>query len=277
MTDIDDVDIEALRAQRTYPVFGPDDDDFHDEVLTDRWWETETSWFSWNVPDRKMGGWTYCQARPNARLCNGGAWVWDDTARTRGSCRYHVELPGSAAPARASATCATSSGPNGVHVTTWSRSSATPSLLGRGCARARSRFDAIMPPNPHPAGVPPFLKGTHFDQPGRVTGEVAPARRGHPRRLPLGARPVVGAAPAGRPRKQRRTATPILGDGNRRHRVLVRDRVSRDAAFLVYPSPSPTTTRSRAATCCGTVCYAPPPRRAPPSRGRSGRRAGPSA
>ena len=49
-----------------YPTFSPDDDDFHDGVMTDRWWETETSWFSWNVPERKIGGWTYCQARPNA-------------------------------------------------------------------------------------------------------------------------------------------------------------------------------------------------------------------
>jgi hypothetical protein len=33
-------------------------------------------------------------------------------------------------------------------------------------------FDATLEPNPHPIGVAPFLKGTHFDQPGRVLGTM---------------------------------------------------------------------------------------------------------
>ena len=74
------VDLDQLRNERTYRELVPADDDFHDEEITDRWWETETCWFSWNVPERNLGGWTYCQARPNANICNGGAWVWDDRA-----------------------------------------------------------------------------------------------------------------------------------------------------------------------------------------------------
>src|ERR1700677_3120720 len=73
-------DLAVRKAERTYQAFGPVDDDFHDESLSDRWWETETCWFSWNVPERGMGGWTYCQARPNANICNGGAWEWDGGA-----------------------------------------------------------------------------------------------------------------------------------------------------------------------------------------------------
>ena len=73
------------RAEREYRALAAEDDDFHDEEMSDRWWETETNWFSWNVPDRKLGGWTYCQARPNANLCNGGAWVWDDSGAFRGN------------------------------------------------------------------------------------------------------------------------------------------------------------------------------------------------
>ncbi len=83
---VDGVDLAALKAQRVYPTFTAKDDDFHDEDLGDGWWKTETSWFSWNVPDRKMGGWLYSQARPNARICNGGAWVWDDSAAPVGTC-----------------------------------------------------------------------------------------------------------------------------------------------------------------------------------------------
>jgi hypothetical protein len=33
-------------------------------------------------------------------------------------------------------------------------------------------FEGIMAPNPHPVGVAPFYRGTHFDQPGHVTGEM---------------------------------------------------------------------------------------------------------
>ena len=50
----DSVDLDAIAAQRRYPTFGSADDDFHDEIMSDRWWETETNWFSWNVPERNI-------------------------------------------------------------------------------------------------------------------------------------------------------------------------------------------------------------------------------
>src|SRR5271165_459790 len=64
-------------ADREVPLLGPEDDCFHE--ATDNWWETETAWFSFNVPVRKMGGWFYNQVLANQRTCNGGAWVWDDS------------------------------------------------------------------------------------------------------------------------------------------------------------------------------------------------------
>ena len=66
MSQMFGVDLDQRRAERTYRTFTAEDDDFHDEELTDRWWETETMWFSWNIPERDLGGWAYCQARPNA-------------------------------------------------------------------------------------------------------------------------------------------------------------------------------------------------------------------
>ena len=63
-------------------------------------------------------------------------------------------------------------------------------------------FDAIMPPNPHPVGVAPFIKGTHLDQAGRVTGEVV--LRGE--RIPIDCYSVRdrswGPRPMGRPKKR---------------------------------------------------------------------------
>ena len=53
---------------------------FHFDVMSDRWWETETAWFSFHHPERRLGGWFYSMFRPNIGTVAGGAWVWDDTA-----------------------------------------------------------------------------------------------------------------------------------------------------------------------------------------------------
>ena len=58
--------------------FTADDDGLH--RLSDRWWETETAWFSFHVPERRLGGWLYTMVRQNIGTVAGGAWVWDDTA-----------------------------------------------------------------------------------------------------------------------------------------------------------------------------------------------------
>jgi len=169
----DQVELAALKATRAYPEFGPEDDDFHDEVLTDRWWETETCWFSWNVPERHMGGWTYCQARPNANVCNGGAWVWDDTGSYSWELPYHAHYQGLQLPARSVRDLRDFEWPTGVRVT-----ALEPLMKYRiryedaGSLELDLLFDAIMAPNPHPIGVAPFFKGRHFDQPGHLTGVV---------------------------------------------------------------------------------------------------------
>lgn len=173
MSEAFGVDLEQARAARRYPTFGAEDDDFHDEVLTDRWWETETAWFSWNVPERNMGGWAYCQARPNANLCNGGAWVWDASGAYPWELRYHAEYSGLQLPPRAERDLRDFEWPNGVH--TRVLEPLTRYLISYhdpGALEVELTFDALMAPNPHPAGVLPFIKGTHFDQPGRVTGEM---------------------------------------------------------------------------------------------------------
>src|SRR4030095_7209007 len=56
------------------------DDRFHFAELGDDWWATETAWFSFHHPERKLGGWLYTLARPNIGTLAGGAWVWDHTA-----------------------------------------------------------------------------------------------------------------------------------------------------------------------------------------------------
>ena len=66
--------------------FTPADDGLHQ--LSDRWWETETAWFSFHVPERCLGGWLYTMIRPNIGTVAGGAWVWDETAELPWAVRY---------------------------------------------------------------------------------------------------------------------------------------------------------------------------------------------
>jgi hypothetical protein len=167
------VDVDLRRAERTYREIRPADDDFHDEEMTDRWWETETCWFSWNLPERALGGWAYCQARPNAQICNGGAWVWDPSGAYPWELSYRAEYSGLQLPPRVQRDLRDFEWPNGVHVRTLEplRRYAV-SYSDPGALEVELEFDSIMAPNPHPAGVAPFFKGEHFDQAGHVTGTM---------------------------------------------------------------------------------------------------------
>jgi hypothetical protein len=58
------------------------DDRFHFSEMGEDWWATETAWFSFHHPGRRLGGWLHTMVRPNIGTVAGGAWVWDDL-RTR--------------------------------------------------------------------------------------------------------------------------------------------------------------------------------------------------
>ena len=196
------VDLDQRRDERSYRSFAPEDDDFHDEEMTDRWWETETNWFSWNIPERRLGGWTYCQARPNAGICNGGAWVWDDSASSPWELLYRAEYSGLQLPPRAARDMRDFEWPNGVHtrvVEPLRRYEVRYSDPDGGLELALE-FAALMEPNPHPTGVVPFVKGVHFDQAGHVTGTMVL----HGEEVPIDCYSVRdrswGPRPQGRPR-----------------------------------------------------------------------------
>jgi hypothetical protein len=159
-----------MRAETAFqnagPALTPDDDRLH--PLSDHWWETETAWFSFNVPDRRLGGWLYTQILGVQGVCNGGAWVWDDSPA--GSL-YEVNHRG--LPLDGDVDLRDASLPNGNSIrvlaplTTYAVGYSDPGRL-----EVDLTFEASMPPHSHPLGVAPFLKGRHLDQPGRVRGEI---------------------------------------------------------------------------------------------------------
>jgi hypothetical protein len=63
------------------------DDDFH-PPRTGGWFEHETSWFAFYVPEHNnLGAWIFNYVRPNAGISGGGVVLWDDTSW------FHMETP----------------------------------------------------------------------------------------------------------------------------------------------------------------------------------------
>lgn len=147
----------------------PEDDSFHAPPDQEPWW-TETTWFSWMVPERKLMGHWYLVMRANVGVQFGGVSVFDHTAV------LPWELPS--------------------HDWDWHEPLAQPhdlrnvSGIMRGmnlqCVEPGTRyrfghegedmtlnleFEALMRPMVT-RGQPPANFGAKIDQPGRVTGTM---------------------------------------------------------------------------------------------------------
>jgi hypothetical protein len=152
--------------------FGPADDELHTAVMSDRWWETETAWFSFHVPARRLGGWLYTMVRPNIGTVAGGVWVWDDTAWLPWDVPYSVNFSALALPPHLDLRHAEL--PTGVAIdvvepaTVYDLGYDDGDRLG-----LRLRFRAVMEPEPLRAVGSTFGSAHHFDQFGRVTGELS--------------------------------------------------------------------------------------------------------
>jgi len=151
--------------------FTASDDDFHFAEMGDRWWMTETSWFSFCAPDERLGGWLYVMARPNSGVISGGAWIWDDTAYLPWEVLYSRNLSAMQLPPEAKLSAADL--PTGVSIR-----AVKPGLIydlafadDERCQIAL-RFEGLMAPRPLRKGGSPFGGSNHFDQFGRVTGHV---------------------------------------------------------------------------------------------------------
>jgi hypothetical protein len=159
---------EGQMPDLVIPKLTAGDDAFH--PASDHWWETETAWFSFNLPERRIGGWFYNQVLATQQVCNGGAWVWDDS---EAPALYEVSHKGLTLPPIEELDLRDVQLPNGNHIqaleplTTYRVRYSDP-----GAFEADLRFRGVMAPNSHPLGAPPFWKGRHFDQPMHVTGEI---------------------------------------------------------------------------------------------------------
>jgi hypothetical protein len=140
------------------------DDEFHPPTTDDPYW-TETCWFTFTVPERRLSGQLYPFFRPNQKVTAGGVYFWDDHGSQTWNCVYaknfwHLPIPDQ------SLTDITL--PNGI---------------GYRCLDPLQRYglryddpdggDEIHVDLTYTAVTPPHYLGTsHLDQPGRYTGTI---------------------------------------------------------------------------------------------------------
>jgi hypothetical protein len=145
-----------------------EDDGFHPP--SSHPYETETFWVSFNHPERRMGGWFYNQVLFNQKVCNGGAWVWDDSPA---GALYELSQRDLPLDTPESMDLRDVLLPNGNHI-----QALEPLTKYRvryndpGKFEADLQFEAIAPPHSHPIGVAPFWRGRHFDQAMHATGQI---------------------------------------------------------------------------------------------------------
>jgi hypothetical protein len=79
------------------PHVTPDDDQLHEPASPDLYW-TETHWFAFAVPERKLTGCVYPVIRTNQRIASCSVQVWDDSAEEiyyapYGRVYWHLPMP----------------------------------------------------------------------------------------------------------------------------------------------------------------------------------------
>ncbi len=149
--------------------FLPADDDLHPS--TGDFYQTETFWYSFFVPERGLGAWLYASVHATLGSTGGGMWIWDATATDPWDLPFFEQFGRLRPP--------TPRGPGHIDFPTGlSVATLEPGMSydlrydDRDRARVRLRFDALEAPVPLRRGAPPYPKASHYDQTGRVTGHV---------------------------------------------------------------------------------------------------------
>ncbi|MET0377144.1 MAG: hypothetical protein ABW128_23160 [Rhizorhabdus sp.] len=149
--------------------FRPEDDRYHQ--LSDDPYETETNWWSWNVPERKIGGWIHTPYYPNRKTVTWRIFTWDDRGYDPARMAYYKKVEEAPMP----------DDPD-LRDITYPKGGYSMKMLEPGMKYEikyddKDRdfgldfiFEGLHPPRRFEPGEPPFIKTPHYDQLGRVTG-----------------------------------------------------------------------------------------------------------
>ena len=150
---------------------GPQDDGFHFDEMGDRWWMTETAWFSFCKPEIGLGGWVYNMVRPNIGTVSGGCWIWEPGAHQPWEVPYYSNL--TVMPLDRSSDLRDVELRNGASIKMLEPLKKYQIGYKDGdLINLDLTFDAVMPPRPMAKNDGSFQKLSHFDQFCKVTGRL---------------------------------------------------------------------------------------------------------
>ncbi len=150
--------------------FVPEDDTFH--RLSDDPYETETNWWAFNWPERKMGCWVHAAVKPNRGEVTWRIFVWDEQAADPLRLAYYRNVT---APMPDGADLRDIEFPAGGY-----RLKMLKPLM-EYAVHYEDRdnnfaldfeFKAVHPPRRATPGEPPTLHNPHLDQLGWFTGQM---------------------------------------------------------------------------------------------------------
>ncbi len=153
--------------------FTPADDDFHRSPDDNPYW-AETTWWSFNVPERKLGGWLHAQFNTTRGTVTWRVYVWDDSGAGADEVRYfrmESEVP-MQEPTPDLRRIAIPGGGFSVTMLRPLRDYRIEYTDASAGFAVRLMFAGVHDPRRYTPGEPPFMEHTHLDQLGHVTGEL---------------------------------------------------------------------------------------------------------
>lgn len=167
---------DTADGQRTVTAdtpFEPSDDGFHRSPVDDPYW-TETTWWSFNIPERKIGGWLHAEFHTNRGTVTWRVYVWDAGGAHPEELRYFRmahEVPFDAATADLRDVTIPGGGFR-VRMLRPLRDYRIDYTDAAADFAVDLTFRGAHDPRRYTPGEPPFMEHTHLDQLGHVTGTL---------------------------------------------------------------------------------------------------------
>jgi hypothetical protein len=151
--------------------FALEDDQYH--KLSDDPFETETNWWCWNIPERKIGSWLHAAYHPNRGTVTTRVFVWDDKGADPSRLAYYKNFGPLEMPANPDLRDITF--PGGGYSLKMLKPGMDYHVAYKDPDRNVSiEFEHRSVHRPHrfTPGQAPALHNPHFDQLGHIVGEL---------------------------------------------------------------------------------------------------------
>jgi hypothetical protein len=160
--------------------FSPDDDTYH-RASTDPFW-VETTWWSFNVPERRLGCWLHAGYHTNRGTATWRVFVWDPSGSDPGRLAYYKLAEEVPMPADADLRDLAFAG-GGFSVKMLTPLTDYHVAYADRDAGVDIEFEhrSVHPPQRFTPGEPPIMHNPHLDQLGHITGSLTL----HGERIPL--------------------------------------------------------------------------------------------